>query len=61
MGIGNSGEQESSRNAVFGPEMDLVKRHEKEYLYWLTRIPGFGQLPYGVYGRWQEALSGRII
>ena len=42
MGIGNSGEQESSRNAVFGPEMDLVQRHEKEYLYWLTRIPGFG-------------------
>ena len=42
MGIGNSGEQESSRNAVFGPEMDLVQGHEKEYLYWLTRIPGFG-------------------
>ena len=42
MGIGNSGEQESSRNAVFGPEMDLVQRHEKEYLYCLIRIPGFG-------------------
>ena len=38
MGIGNSGEQESSRNAVFGPEMDLVKRHEKEYLYWLCLL-----------------------
>ena len=38
MGIGNSGEQESSRNAVFGPEMDLVKRHEKEYLFCIERI-----------------------
>ena len=55
MGIGNSGEQESSRNAVFGPEMDLVKRHEKPV------FRALGQLPYGVYGRWQEALSGRII
>ena len=61
MGIGNSGEQESSRNAVFGPEMDLVQRHEKEYLYWLTVFRALGQLPYGVYGRWQEALNGRII
>lgn len=61
MGIGNSGEQESSRNAVFGPEMDLVKRHEKNICTGSPVFRALGQLPYGVYGRWQEALSGRII
>lgn len=42
MGIGNGMEQNSNRNADSGPGMARVQKLEKEYLYWLTRIPGFG-------------------
>lgn len=42
MGIENSMEQDSNRNADSGPGMARVQKLEKRYLYWLTRIPGFG-------------------
>ena len=42
MGIENSMEQDSNRNADSGPGMARVQKLEKKYLYWLTRIPRFG-------------------
>ena len=42
MGIENRMEQDSNRNADSGPEMARLQTLEKKYLYWLTRIPGFG-------------------
>lgn len=42
MGIENRTEQDSNRNADSGPEIARLQTLEKKYLYWLTRIPGFG-------------------